>query len=460
MEAPVGSARMLVAAVAGRLSITWDEDGLMWDETIGFAARWKSGAVRRALAPLAGLAFLAVALGGCDVARSVSKITAGEGDKKKDEKNDSAKLQEAAAGAAKDALALILDNKDRCLSVARGAVDQVGQVENPEAAGPALQAYIRKDASGDLRRAAVLSAKIGRLLPQVKSDGDPDAYDALSQLFEAQRKICDDAIAFWFSPEEYRERVGESVAAFDAVQTRASSIVEITPEEYDGALARYSVVPADSFSPPGGSGAADALNDAPVSSRPTAKAEEMSTEEYLRRKRAYDEEQERLARQRAEQRQRAEKWRREHGGRDGRDLPRVGLVGQGPPTGGSPEDNAREAQIRAVQAWYSGYSRKVLGVKLAMARFAQIRDLVADLRMESACRALQDATDRLLADPTALACPDPTAATALKTTFTELQAGAHACLLGQTDPARQHLANGEAALSQAGNVLRAYGLTP
>lgn len=357
--------------------------------------------------------------------------------------------------AVRDAVALAMENKDRCLEVGRGGAERLEEwsVEyqrNPGAPPPekSFHRYIEVEAAPEIAAASETAKTIDGLIPRVKKEASPELAQAVEELARAQRVVCLRAEEKAFTAAAYEDRISEAVYGYESALAAVELRFTVTPGDRALVAARYrsalqeasdrvrrTVERAESWR----------RRDEPV---PVAAVSSKSPEELAREKREWQEHQRLVAEKEAAHQAAVEQWRRERAKRE-ETVPgqKVGRV------------DGEPVSAEAMKTWHAAYMPKAAPVRTALARYLPVARK-ADLDTQEICRDLRDSTAALLDDKTALDAPDRKVGRALADAYKEFQGAARACLAANPLEAHFRLRDGEAALGRAASLLEAYSLRP
>jgi hypothetical protein len=357
------------------------------------------------------------------------------------------------AEAVRDAVALAMDNKDRCLEVGRGGAARLEEesLEYPRNPGApsserSFRHYVEVEAAPELAAASETTKTIDGLLPLVGKEASPELAQAVEELAQAQRVICLRAGEKMPTAASYEDQISQAVYDYESALAAVELRFPLSPGDQALAVARYRAATEE---------AADRVRRTVERAEAWRKKEPPEpaalpgkTPEKLAREQREWEEQQKIAAQKEAAHQAAlEQWRRERAGKEEiAPPPKVVTAGAGPV---SAED---------MRAWHASYAPKAAPVRSALGRYLPVAQRT-DLDIQEICQSLESSTKILLEDG-ALASPDRRVSRALKSAYEEFQGAAAACLDGNALEAHFRLRDGEAALRRAASLLAPYSLRP
>lgn len=356
--------------------------------------------------------------------------------------------------AVRDAVALAMDNKDRCLGVGRGGAERLEEesleYQRHPGAPPAEKSfrhYVEAEAAPELAAASEVTQTIDGLLPLVRQEASPELAQAVEELARAQRAICLRAGERMSTAASYEDRISQAVYDYESALAAVELRFPLAPGDRALAVARYRAATEE---------AADRARRTVERAEgwrekepPAPAALPRKTPEQLARERREWEAHQKIAAEREAAHQAAlEAWRRERAGKEeSAPLPKVATPGAAAPV------SAEE-----MRAWHASYAPKAAPVRSALARYLPLARRT-DLDARGACQDLLDSTTALLQDG-ALASPDRKVSRALQSAYEDFQGAARACLAANPLEAHFRLRDGEDALRRAAARLDAYSLRP
>ncbi|MCP3962825.1 MAG: hypothetical protein GY719_33725 [bacterium] len=361
-------------------------------------------------------------------------------------------------GAAKDAVALLLDNQKRCTIIADGQLLLLEGRETHAQREASIDRYLYRKARIDIDAARKSLDIVYRLTSTFGIEVSEAAYASVADMLHAQEGLYGLASysSHFRAASEYKQLAKREASKFQtAFQSMPRQFVPNSGERR-AALRRYrdeifessSVDPSDS--------------DTRISSGPGAPVESRAytTEEYADRKEVYDAwlaEQERrqeelLKRQAAQREQR----RKRQEATAERELPKVTL--KAPEPSQSSEPTRPLVPLEDMQAWHADYAVKIVPVKAALGSYLKYESPVPSEFTRQICRDLARTLDNYLEDESVTNPPDEIVSKTLGTAFREFKNAADACILGRLAKAKDHVAGGRKALGQATAALKDYSL--
>lgn len=356
--------------------------------------------------------------------------------------------------AVRDAVALAMDNKDRCLEVGRGGAERLEEESleyqrNPGAPSPekSFRHYIEVEAAPELAAASETTKTIAGLLPLVKKEASPELAQAVEELASAQRVVCLRAEEKAFTAASYEDQISQAVYGYESALVAVELRFTVTPGDRALVAARYRSAieeAADRARRTMERAESWKKRDEPV---PAAALPQKSPEELARERREWEEHQRIVAEKEAAHQAALEQWRRERAQRE-ETVPAQKVRGVDEPV-----------SAEAMKTWHATYMPKAAPVRSALARYLP-RAAKTDLDTQEICQGLLDSTTALLDDKTALDAPDRKVGRTLEQAYKEFQGAARACLAANALEAHFRLRDGEAALGRAASLLKAYSLRP
>lgn len=335
-----------------------------------------------------------------------------------------------------DAVALIRHNKERCLSIARGAANHFSL----SATASTWDDYIytqRKDVMTSLAFQALLEQEV---IPDMQSVSTGEEEDAINDLFAAQQHLCVTAVKAPSDLGQYDAQIAGAVYRYDAADQVVESVIDVSLTDQRLAVDRYrpqveTMLASEERSYEEAMGWKS-------QSRKSAATAELEKKAYEAQQREAEEQEKRRQEILAE-------WRKERGATSGRD----GSASTEPALG------RRETTADRMRTWHASYLPKAAPTKAALGRYLALRDKL-DPNVEPACRELLQASETALADPSMFSSPNRGLNFALKEAFTEFRAAAKACIDVRPVDAGYRVSAGQQALGRAASSLREYSLAP
>lgn len=365
---------------------------------------------------LAVAAALALTLAGCD-SEIYKKLTTAP----------------AEATSPADAVALIRHNKERCLSIARGATNYFSLSATAGSWGDYILSE-RQEVIASLATQAILEEDI---LPEIESQASSDEEEAIASLFEAHRQLCQGAIQAPSTFAEYDGRIAQAVYSYDAADQVVEDLVDVTSTEQELAVAKYKPMVEEMIEREQRSyEKALGWREQRQGSAATAELE----------KKAYEAHQKETEERERRQQEILEQWRKERGAtRKSEPVERV--------------SSTRQSPEQLMQSWHASYLQRAAPTKSALARYLDLRDKL-DPNVQPVCQELMAAADAALADPVIFNSPSTRVNYALKDAFLEFRAAAKSCVNALPVEAGYRLTAGQQALGRAAAGLRPYSLEP
>lgn len=366
----------------------------------------------RSLAPLA----LALALAGCD-SEIYKKLTTAP----------------AETSAPADAVALIRHNKERCLSIARGAANYFGL----SATASSWDDYIytqRKDVMASFAIQALLEQEV---MPDMQAISTGEEEDAINNLFAAQQHLCVSAVQAPSDLGQYDALIAGAVYSYDAADQVVESVIDVSLTDQRLAVDRYRPQ-VDAMLASEQRSYEKAMGWRSQSGKSAATSE--------LEKKAYEAQQREAEEQEKRRQEILAQWRKERGA-DKKKEPVEVL------------STSRKTPEQLMQTWHASYLERAAPTKAALARYLELRNKL-DPNVEPVCRELLTTTDSALADPVIFSSPSQRVNYALKEAFLEFRAAAKSCTNALPVEAGYRLTAGQQALSRAASGLREYSLAP
>jgi len=360
--------------------------------------------------------------------------------------------------ATKEVLVLVIENQERCLDIAYGAIANFQSQSSAYNAHANVVQYLTREARPEIEISERTMKVINRLLPEAQAGLSSDIANPLMDMYHEMERLCNNAKqagnALLLDP-----LITEEIRAFSSAKARIAEYIRINKAEQRQILMAYGseiygsrAVVARS----GDGGDSDDIlsGDNTISAAERERKQEAWADYLAEQKRIEQEKKKRKAARQAAMEQRRQEQSRDTG-------PMVGLN----PTG---EAKKQELQASSVDrtlvdnmiAWHRVYAAKVVPVKQALGRYYQLDPQLRGPREIRACQKLVQVIETLMADRTALSSPDPEVTQALKTAFTQFHQAGAACINGQAEARASSMTAGEKALSTAAVALRPYGLAP
>jgi hypothetical protein len=358
--------------------------------------------------------------------------------------------------AAVAAIALIVDNKQRCLAIARDGVQKLQQDEQDRARGSRFHTFVRAEAKQRLSVSKAVDNLIRDLQPKVQRPESPQISEAVSGLVATQQQLCRDAAYEWTSAADYDARIADAVYEFEKANNRARSLVRASEDEYRQALARY--FPALQAAEAQAADDPVARSQAESWRTDQPRQPDLTAEQIESKRREWAEAQRLKEQQEAAQEAALEALRHPRSTPAGdAPLPKLGAAASPPIHNLDAPDAPASAELRS---WYRAYSIHAEAVKMAISRFNLVADGGDEQFLQPACKELQTSTQRLLADRAAFASPDVALNHVLERAYRRFATAANACVLSDLAAAKTQLAAGQQQLDQAAEILRPYRLLP
>ncbi len=360
---------------------------------------------------------------------------------------------------AKEIIALLIENQERCLRIAYGAVARYQEGSAGERRKQSVTRYLNEEARPEIEIYERTTQVINRLMPEAQAGLPAEIVNPLMDMYSVVEELCNTAQQANMA-SQLDNIITEEINAFTGAKVRIADYVQLSSAEKRRILMDYGTeiygarAVAGSRQGSGGEGDDILAGEKPMSAAERERKEKAWADYLAEQKRIEQEKTERLAARQAAVEERRKAQSREPS-------PRVGLS----PTGEAKVEELRSSAVDQalydnMAAWHRVYSAKVLSVKQALARYYQLDPRLRDTRVVHACQKLIQVTEPLLADRAALSAPDPTVTQALRTAFTEFHHAAAACITGEDEQRASHMAAGEKALGEAAAALRPYGLVP
>lgn len=339
--------------------------------------------------------------------------------------------EEATAPA--EAVALIRHNKERCLSIARGATNYFSLSATAGSWGDYVLSQ-RQDVIASFATRAILEEEV---LPEVENQAMSDDLEAITNLFAAHDHLCQSAVQAPSTLEEYDGLIAQAVYGYDAADQVVEDRMDVTSTEQQITVAKYKPKVQEIIkreqrsyekalgwrSPKQGSGVTAELE------RKAYEAHQKESEDREKR-----------------QQEILEQWRKERGAT--RKVERVERVSA-----------TRQTPEQAMQSWHVSYLQRAAPTKSALARYLDLRDKL-DPNVQPVCKELLVAADAALQDPVLFSSPSTRVNYALKDAFLEFRAAAKSCVSSLPVEAGYRLTAGQQALGRAAAGLRQYSLEP
>lgn len=354
--------------------------------------------------------------------------------------------------AVRDAVALAMENKDRCLELGRGGAERLEEEsleyqKNPGSPSPekSFRHYVEVEAAPELAAAAERTKTIDNLLPLVKKEASPELAQAVEELARAQRVVCLRTGEKRAMAASYEDQISEALYDYENALAAVELRFTITPGDRALAVARYRSAAQE---------AADRVRRTVERAESWKRKEEpvpaalpqKSPEELAREQREWEEHQRIVAEKEAAHQAALEEWRRERAKREetvpGQKVGRVASI-----------------SVESMKAWHAVYASRAEPVRAALGRYLPVVRRT-DVDPQEICQSLLDSTTALLDDKAALDAPDPKVGSALETAYQKLRESARACLASRRLEANYRLRDGETALGRAASLLEPYSLRP
>lgn len=368
--------------------------------------------------------------------------------------------------AAKAAIALLLDNKRRCLGIARYRISQwdtlsARNLSEEEEAYNALRearAWLRPEqAVADETRLLVQ-----QLLAEVETESAGAIAAAVEEMWRSNSQLCREAMEEGYNARHLEERVADANFTFSQATRRIEGLVPITSQEARLQLSQFAdalqaVRQRSTEDTELRAEASDQIYLDPVANRP------ISADEYARKKREWDALQKSKARRKREIDRRQAERRAELEKRQlDEDSPAVRTVGKiqvdEDVLAGRQQSKEDFEQMQRMRSWHEDYVVKASNTKRALSVYLKARGNAA--KLPTACRTLAQRCEALLADQAFFGSADPVVNQALWTAFSNFRDLGKRCAAGDSERAAALLAAGEAALGEAADALKRYGLRP
>lgn len=355
----------------------------------------------------------------------------------------------------KEALALIFDNRDRCLATARRAVQwfRINTVEGKP--DKTFEKYITTEAAPDLAAARAVGVEIFRLIGAAKSAHEStEAVRKLEALYAVEQRICATDSWLGFDIESYERGIARAVYDFDKSATELSVYLEVAPAEYEQVVASYRPLVTRTR----------AAKQAEVAARIEAEhwaelddngpARNLSPAEASRKQREWADFQRREAVRLAEKQQVVDRWETDRESRPAEPLPKVGRHLAVPASAPLFED-----QLAAMRTWHARVAPRFAALRVAVTLLADgRRHDVGAAHLASYCVELATTIASLQADNESMAVPDAELFQPLAFAVGEIGAGAKACLAGRSAEGMAQIDRGATALDLLAKAMAKYSL--
>lgn len=338
--------------------------------------------------------------------------------------------------APKDAVALIRHNKERCLSIARGAANHFGL----SAAASTWDDYLytqRKDIMNSLAFQALLEQEV---IPDMQSVAVGEEEDAINNLFAAQQHLCVSAIQAPSDLGQYDALIAGAVYRYDAADQAVEEVIDVSLTDQRLAVDRYRPQVEAML-------ASEQRSYEKAMGWKSQSGKSAATSEL--EKKAYAAQQREAEEQEKRRQEILAQWRKERGATTTQrnDAESTATLGR------------RETPADRMKAWHASYLPKAAPTKAALGRYLALRDKL-DPNVEPACQELLQASETALADPSMFSSPNRGVNFALKDAFLEFRAAAKACIDVRPVDAGYRISAGQQALGRAASGLREYSLAP
>ena len=354
------------------------------------------------------------------------------------------------------AVALVLDNKERCVRIAaRGSELYDVGMEGAVYDGRSFAEQLTTDEGEDLAASRAVDAEVRTLLPKIGREVGYDAQRSVGSLHHAQTEICRLAMVRRNDRFLYDQEINGAIAEFDGLAFSLDPALLPSGAEQQRAVGAYEPIVRAAVNRATGALSRDSPGPAQQISAAEFRRKQIEWEKHER-----EQEQLRAARDQAiAEAQRAAASRPAP-------RPRVRVAEPTPPAQPAkifsppPPSPPRKRTREEVQmrAWHRGYQAGSAAAAAAISTYLEQRDGGLPATKRAACEATDRETGLLLADRFILLAPVPEVETALRAAFGHFQAAAQHCLAGASEAEEQSLAAAQAALARAGELLGRYGL--
>ncbi len=355
---------------------------------------------------------------------------------------------------ARDAVAILLDNQDRCLQLSYGRLD-ILEAHGSDERTQEMEHFLSRENRTEVRVARNAVGIARRLASGLGAEGTPEVSRAIQEMLDSQKSLCDRATDThsWGDLDDYRRQIREQSTRFERALSSLPFRFQLNSAERQALVRKYrgelyaggdddieSLVP----------GAVEQDRD-PLADRP------ISDEEYQRKKEAYDEwllEQQRRDAERIRQQAKRREEVRERRRNGPREMPKLEYKVPREPEAPEPAAVSPDAMAR----WHADYSTKIAPFKKSLSSFLKVQGASLTLIMEQACQDLARVAGGVLEDPAALEAPDAAVSEALRAAVTQFKQASSFCIAGRLQRTRVFVAAGEQDLVRAMNALKSYGL--
>jgi hypothetical protein len=370
-----------------------------------------------------------------------------------------------------ESVALIQDSKERCMKIAKAAVQRLedaedryegarassygsdddsysayrgvsASVQSPRAS---LDEYLKGEAAPEIAVVDRANDLVRIVLPQVSQETSADVSGAVQALLSAEEQLCQRARTGRPSSANYQENIDFALRSYNTAEAKLQGLYALKPTDAQFALRKYSAE-------------LDSVRYQAIAKqdrkRDRNRGPVLSKEEYQRERQEWEAVQAMQEQQQAQHEEAVKRWREREAEND-----RGALRKAGPGPEAAKIQMSPEQRGQSMQSWYADYKRKVEPVHAALGSYVQLRRARSP-ELRATCSQLLNATATLLADPTTLDAPDFNTSSALKRGYKELQDAARFCANGQDAEAAFHLGTFEQAMKIATRAMGPYQMTP
>ncbi|MFL6197007.1 MAG: hypothetical protein ACJ75H_22670 [Thermoanaerobaculia bacterium] len=377
----------------------------------------------------------------------------------------------AVLSATPESVALIQDSKERCVKIAKVAVDRLENAEDQYERARAsaldaeydsysayrgaaaslqtprgsLEAYLKGEAAPELAVVDRANDLVRIVLPQVPQESSADVAAAVQALLTAEEQVCNRARNARPTAENYQENLDFALRGYNTAEAKLKGLYTLSPTDAQFAIRKYSAE-------------LDSVRYQAIArqdhKRTRGRGPTLSKEEYARQRQEWEAVQTMQEQQQAQHEEAVKRWREREAENDN-----GALMKAGPGPEAAKIQTPRAQRGPSMQSWYADYQRKVEPVHAALGSYVQLRRSRGE-ELRRVCAQLMNATAALLADPAALDSPDFNTSAALKRGYSELQEAARFCANGQDAEAAFHLGTFESAMKIATRTMGPYQMTP
>lgn len=340
-----------------------------------------------------------------------------------------------------EALGYLENAEARCEEIGRDVVDRIGRESENTPPEERFDRYIQTEGAAEIRSATAASEAAANLAEAARRKANPATAQVLDDLSRSTRAVCLHIGSLYHSPEDYRLNFVSLVSDYRAARVRFFEVVPVSQRDLQQAQDRALLESRAASSAEGGIEVAPEVEHKP---------KVLSPEEYARQQAEWKAHQARLEQERAVHESAMNEWRHERSSKPQEPMAKIGMrstVASVPP---SPE---------ALATWHAAWTAKSAPAKAALARY---RSLAAarDPGIKTACAELTTSGAAALADTAVLGPPDRALGTQVRAFFSAVKGLGDACQAGMSIEAAFQQKNAEHSLSQVGDSLRGYSLTP